>query len=507
MATLAHRSVESITLASEPPFVLGGASVRPALRQLSWNAEHRTVEPRVMQVLVALARERGEVVGRDALIARCWDGRIVGENAIQRVISLLRTLGTESGAFEIETITKVGYRLRPLMAAEPHPVLVQPPAAAAPMRRHVLLGAAALLTVGAGATWLSQPSPARREAMRLHAAGLNVQRRNGSASLRQAVDLLEQATRTDPSFAPAWADLAYARFEMLHFLAEPDHEQHVATIRQAAGRALALEPGNRQAMLTLALLKPNFRRWIEVDHELRAALARMPEEPQLHERRGMLLLDTGRVRDAVAAFEWLYQREPLVPANPVQLARALWHAGDAQRAATLLDEARRVAPTEPGVWLNQFHFLLLSGRPAHAIAMAQDGALGLGGFSPLDSDVGLAVATALVSGSPRAHAPAVDAILAARQRGRIASFLAIPYLVALGAVEQAWEAIYVYYSGKRDPLSGERLPLPAMAWRRTDILFSPTLASLRADPRFAKLTAAIGLGRYWQVTGTRPQIR
>ena len=43
-----------------------------------------------MQVLVALAQARGRVITRDELIERCWGGRIVGENAIDRVISRIR---------------------------------------------------------------------------------------------------------------------------------------------------------------------------------------------------------------------------------------------------------------------------------------------------------------------------------------------------------------------------------------------------------------------------------
>jgi tetratricopeptide (TPR) repeat protein len=73
-----------------------------------------TLEPRVMQVLVALADSRGEVVSRDELIARCWGGTIVGDNAIQRAIYVLRDLaagGLGQASFAIETITKVGYRL------------------------------------------------------------------------------------------------------------------------------------------------------------------------------------------------------------------------------------------------------------------------------------------------------------------------------------------------------------------------------------------------------------
>ena len=43
-----------------------------------------------MQVLVALAAADGAIVGRDDLTRRCWEGRVVGEDAINRVISRLR---------------------------------------------------------------------------------------------------------------------------------------------------------------------------------------------------------------------------------------------------------------------------------------------------------------------------------------------------------------------------------------------------------------------------------
>ena len=42
------------------------------------------LDPRVMQVLVALTGAAGKVLSRDDLIALCWDGRIVGDNAINR---------------------------------------------------------------------------------------------------------------------------------------------------------------------------------------------------------------------------------------------------------------------------------------------------------------------------------------------------------------------------------------------------------------------------------------
>ena len=64
-----------------------------------------------MQVLVALARHRGQVVSRGDLIDACWGGRAVGDDAINRCIQALRRLGENRGGFSILTVPRVGYRL------------------------------------------------------------------------------------------------------------------------------------------------------------------------------------------------------------------------------------------------------------------------------------------------------------------------------------------------------------------------------------------------------------
>src|SRR6185369_12834455 len=102
-----------ISLADEPAFALGELTVRPALRQIvcAVGREH-ILEPRVMQVLVALAKAGGSIVSRDRLIEQCWEGRIVGEDAINRVIARLRQFAQAeaASAFRIETVPRVGYR-------------------------------------------------------------------------------------------------------------------------------------------------------------------------------------------------------------------------------------------------------------------------------------------------------------------------------------------------------------------------------------------------------------
>ena len=93
---------EAILLSLEPDIVHGPLLVRPSAREIEVGGTTVTIEPRVMQVLVALAREPGRVVSRDELVERCWEGRIVGDDAITRCIGALRKSAHSCGdAFEI----------------------------------------------------------------------------------------------------------------------------------------------------------------------------------------------------------------------------------------------------------------------------------------------------------------------------------------------------------------------------------------------------------------------
>src|ERR1700693_5875008 len=111
-AEAVRRPSGAIRLAHEAGFRLGQLLVRPSLREVAGQGRRQILEPRVMQVLVTLARMRSFVVSRDELIDVCWGGRVVGEDAINRTIGRLRRLAeTFKGAFEIETVARVGYRL------------------------------------------------------------------------------------------------------------------------------------------------------------------------------------------------------------------------------------------------------------------------------------------------------------------------------------------------------------------------------------------------------------
>jgi TolB-like protein/DNA-binding winged helix-turn-helix (wHTH) protein len=167
-------------------FKLGRWEVRPLTGEVSAADGTVHLEPKVMEVLAALAQRPGEVVEREELLRRIWGARAaVADEPLTRCIAeLRRVLGDsrQTPAF-IQTIPKRGYRLlcpvtplaapaalSPAAAQAPEPAQLpavpQPPpstAAAAPRRTHAAvlgtgLGAALVLT--GIAIWAMSRGPA-----------------------------------------------------------------------------------------------------------------------------------------------------------------------------------------------------------------------------------------------------------------------------------------------------------------------------------------------------------
>jgi DNA-binding winged helix-turn-helix (wHTH) protein len=97
-----------IVLADEVSFVLAGSLVRPAALEIEYDGAVTPLEPRVMQVLVALYRVAGEPLSRDALIDSCWGGRVVTEGALNRCVGQVRKVLAGNPLVRIETIPKIG---------------------------------------------------------------------------------------------------------------------------------------------------------------------------------------------------------------------------------------------------------------------------------------------------------------------------------------------------------------------------------------------------------------
>lgn len=103
-----------IDLAHIDAFTIGPITATPYELIIANRDDSVHLEPKVMKVLVALSLEPGRVLSRDDLIKMVWDGRIVGDASINRVVSHLRAAlqNLAKGDVEVETLPRVGYRLK-----------------------------------------------------------------------------------------------------------------------------------------------------------------------------------------------------------------------------------------------------------------------------------------------------------------------------------------------------------------------------------------------------------
>jgi Tol biopolymer transport system component/DNA-binding winged helix-turn-helix (wHTH) protein len=130
------RTSGRIDLAAEPPFTLGSLKVLPATRGVESRHGRQIVEPRVMQALVCLAKAQGAVVSRDGLIASCWGGQVVGDDAINGCVAKVRQIAErhQPPPFVVETVPRVGYRLLALQATPPEQETSAAPSEPTPSR-------------------------------------------------------------------------------------------------------------------------------------------------------------------------------------------------------------------------------------------------------------------------------------------------------------------------------------------------------------------------------------
>jgi TolB-like protein/DNA-binding winged helix-turn-helix (wHTH) protein len=92
---------------------IGEAYIDPDTGLIKSRSGETVLEPKVMAVLVLLARHAGKVVSRQKLIDAVWGTFYGGDESLTRAISLLRKAfgGSHGVGSIIETIPKRGYRL------------------------------------------------------------------------------------------------------------------------------------------------------------------------------------------------------------------------------------------------------------------------------------------------------------------------------------------------------------------------------------------------------------
>lgn len=506
-----------IVLAHEKPFSIGPVTVQPSTRSIVRGSRHEILEPKVMQVLVALGQAAGQVVSRDDLVEACWNGRIVGDDAINRVIGRLRRtaggIGTE--VFAIDTITRVGYRLRTLNGnALEEPERDGPAATAGPRlsRRDVLVGATAAAGLAVGG-WFFWRRPSTEGDLSPATAAIVEQARIAMAQdtregQNQAIALFRRVIDDSPDYADGWGLLACTYAWTSHFRQSSEAEVLRDRAHAAARQAMAIDPVNGLAIAGATLARPVFGNWLPISRDLRRAVAKEPATYELTLSLAKVLSQVGRTGEAL---RYISANAPLqpIPTYYYNRAQLLWSVGQMEELDSLFAEAGRVYPTHFAVWFTRFYIPMLSGRPEESLALAADPAARPSGIDPAEIESVVRVAEAV-----RTRAPdRIDAVtrewMDRAHHGAGYAENAAQFLSVLGRRDEAFEVLKAYYfssgfdcgEGRFSSSQGTFTPRND---RFTAFLFNPAMASVRADARFGAMVRDLGLAEYWRASGQSP---
>lgn len=501
------------SLIERPPFALGTALIDPATRTVTGPAGTVQVEPRVMQVLVVLAEARGAVVLRDELFRRCWGNSHVGDDSLNRTIAEVRKVEREAGggAFTVETIPRTGYRL--IVNGEVTGSADAAVQQEAPQRgrRQLLLAGLATAGVGVAAgSWalLRDPNEPRvRELVSQSEQALRSGIPNGES---QGVGFLEEALKLRPRDPELLGKLALARAIKAEF-DDPRQITNTVNAAQAAARgALAINARQPDALSALAILPPYFGDWLSAEQRMKSVLQVDSGHIPTLDAYAFLRVAVGRAREGSRARVGFSPCDPLNVSMQYRLIYAHWILGDVGAADRTAERALQLWPRHDATWLAHFWVLNFTDRPERALAMVAD-PVTRPQLPPRFFESLGAVARARSSGRPVDAARAADLMVAQVNRSPTASIFAVLGLAGLGEIDRAFDVATAYLLQQGPLMAAVRwrpgqLSMNDQRRRKTHMLFVPSSAAMRSDPRFMPLMESIGLADYWQKSGTGPDV-
>src|SRR6266481_839959 len=202
--------------------------------------------------------------------------------------------------------------------------------------------------------------------------------RSSEKSAGEALVEYQRAVELDPSFALAWAGLAQTHVWYCGYssaIGRAGFDDHLACAREAAARALALEPNLPEALLARSKIQLNFDfDWNGAAETVRSALALAPADPELVTAAGTLALAWG---DTTRAIELYRQAVALDPVNPGARAWLAFILGVTGRLAEARAEYPRVVELSPAApWSHAGLGLafMVKGKFDEAAVAAQDDA-------------------------------------------------------------------------------------------------------------------------------------
>ena len=191
---------------------------------------------------------------------------------------------------------------------------------------------------------------------------------NPATQMEHKIDQLQQATKLNPTYAPAYVLKAMMyRGVASNGLADP--RMNYAAGREAALKALEIDPNSAQAHRELAWIewRSEFN-FLAADKEFRKAVELDPNDSQTHGSRALFLKSMSRNQEAMSEIRTALQLDPLNTYTLANAASQLAIAGDFPEAEQQFAKAFAVDPHEAYIYERMGPVYLMEGKNQEAIA-------------------------------------------------------------------------------------------------------------------------------------------
>ena len=162
-------------------------------------------------------------------------------------------------------------------------------------------------------------------------------------SVVKALEYLNQAVQLDPEYALAYAALADAYAVQPEYANAPLHES-MSAARNAAMKALAIDPALAEAYVALAYVKYGEWDWQGIEDEYRRGLELNPNYATGHQWYSEYLIYVGRHGDALREIRMAQQLDPLSLIINTRIGMTLYFARRYDDAIAELQKAREFNP-------------------------------------------------------------------------------------------------------------------------------------------------------------------
>jgi tetratricopeptide (TPR) repeat protein len=299
-------------------------------------------------------------------------------------------------------------------------------------------------------------------------------------------DIFDRVTKLEPRFSSGWAYLALSEVNAAQDQPNASPAAYAAALqraRQAIATALRLNPNSAQAYhAEYHLVAKDQLRAFKV---IGKAIELAPNDGLLQMHMSDQLFLVGRVSDSVQASQRAVELDPGSPFVRAQYIATLAFSGALPKARAEIAEARKRWPSDPQIDIAEFTLEYRYGDPRAALKLLPR----ITDSSEASMAPFRKVIAARLDPNPSTIDQAIAALSARAPNDPDTRNTVVRTLGNLGRVEQVYQFL-------EDPRFQPYVDREA--------LFRPDFASVRADPRFMRVAAQLGLVRYWRETGSWP---